>query len=103
MGQTSIPCTKAARDELAETKPENMSWSEYLLTLRDGSDQLEQSGGSLDDVLATTGVCQFGDVDVPEGGFEDIDEALDAIQASLGTVEERTGRIERMLDEVTGP
>jgi hypothetical protein len=42
MGQTSIPCSTTARDELAETKPPEMSWSEYLLALRDESDQLKQ-------------------------------------------------------------
>jgi len=33
MGQTSIPCSTAVRDELADDKPENASWSEYLSAL----------------------------------------------------------------------
>jgi len=37
MGQTSIPCDSGVRDRLAEDKPSDMSWSEYLSVLH--SDQ----------------------------------------------------------------
>jgi hypothetical protein len=39
------------------------------------------------------GKCVFGDV--PEGGFEDLQEAI-------ATVEERTGRIEKTLEDMGG-
>ena len=37
MGQTSIPCDSEVRDRLAEDKPTDQSWSEYLSVLH--SDQ----------------------------------------------------------------
>ena len=33
MGQTSIPVQEEVRDEIAEGKPDTMSWSEFLLRL----------------------------------------------------------------------
>jgi len=55
--QTSIPVDSGVRDRLAEDKPEDMSWSEYLSVLH--SDQeivVENDGGNssaidYDDVL----------------------------------------------------
>jgi len=75
--QTSIPVTRDARDELADTKPDGMSWSDYLVALRDESDQLKE---------------------IAMGGEPDLGE----LRSSVETIEARTGRIERQLDEVEG-
>lgn len=77
MGQTSIPCTEEARDRLAKQKPDDMTWSEFL------------RGAAGDDVVGSPRVGEVAD-------------ELASVQDAIATVEERTGRIERMLEEVTG-
>lgn len=70
--QTSIPCSREARDAHAAQKPDDVSWTDYLLALADERE------------IAT------------------VDPDLERIEATLATLEERTGRIERTLEEVTG-
>lgn len=93
MGQTSIPCTKEVRDELAETKPDGMSWSEYLIALRDESDQLKQS--FQDDVNPDLVAEQV--VDLLSAELLTVDQ-MDRIEDAVTTVEQRTGSIERTLE-----
>jgi hypothetical protein len=87
MGQTSIPLDSEVRDRLATDKPDDVSWSEFLSRLH--SDGEIMTGG---------GVIE-GDVE-----FEPLADAeqLERIEESVATVEERTGRIERMVEEVSG-
>jgi hypothetical protein len=76
MGQTSIPCTTDARDRLAAMKPEDMNWSEFLF-----------------------GLAEDGEVH----GRPDVDgvaEELQSINSALETVEQRTGNIERTLENL---
>lgn len=85
-----------------------LTWAEYI----DGEEPDAPAGVDTSEVAEevvdqltggeTSLACQFGDVDIPEGGFEDFADALERIEASTETVEERTGRIERTLDELTG-
>lgn len=60
-----------------------MSWSDYLIGLRDESDQLKEiaMNGSRDDTV-------YGEPDLSE------------IRASLETIEQRTGSIERTLEDL---
>lgn len=69
--------TEAARDELRDEKPDEMSWSEFLLQL---------SGN--------------WDGETSNGTPSDIDGQLDRIEASVATAEERTGDIQRTLEDL---
>lgn len=72
--QTSIPCTTDARDTLAEMKPDDTSWSEFLC-----------------------GIAEDGEVRGTEA-VGDLSDQLETIDSALTALEERTGRIERALD-----
>jgi len=78
MGQTSIPCTTDARDRLAEMKPDDMSWSEFLYGVAEDTEPIGR----------------------PQA--DEVAEELTAIKEALETVEERTGRIERTLEDLGG-
>jgi hypothetical protein len=73
------------RDELAELKPKTANWSEFLAALADIDDPPERT--------TSDAACAFGNA--PEGGFADLQDAL-------ATIEERTGRIERALEDMGG-
>jgi len=45
MGQTSIPCDSDVRDRLAEDKPDDQSWSEYLSVLHSDQEIVVDGGG----------------------------------------------------------
>jgi uncharacterized coiled-coil protein SlyX len=47
MGQTSIPCDSEVRDRLAEDKPEDASWSEYLSILHSDQEIVIESEASI--------------------------------------------------------
>lgn len=75
MGETSIPCTEATRDRLRDDKTPGVSWDRYLTDLLDDAQRARTADG-------------------PNA------EDLSSLAASLETVETRTGRIERILDDV---
>lgn len=77
MGETSIPCTEATRNRLRDGKTSGVSWDRYLNDLLDAAERADDYENSSTDVTV---------------------ELADAVK----TIEERTGRIERTLDEVTG-
>lgn len=54
MGRTSIPCSDETRDKLAENKPEDTNWDDYLLTLAGETDAVQTNSNELgfDDVKA---------------------------------------------------
>jgi hypothetical protein len=72
MGETSIPCTEATRDVLREDKTPGVSWDRYLT-----------------DLLA--------DAKRATDGGDDVDSLASAIE----TIETRTGRMERQLEQLT--
>jgi len=82
MGETSIPCGESTRDRLDELRgDEYKSWDAFLNHLADVWEQSEPTY----------------EATIPEGsdsGFEDIAEAVE-------TIEERTGRIERTLEDLS--
>lgn len=47
MGQTSIPCDSEVRDRLAEDKPADTSWSEYLSILHSDQEIVIESEASI--------------------------------------------------------
>lgn len=52
MGRTSIPCDDETRDKLAEQKPEDVNWDDFLLTLAGEADAVQTNSNELsfDDV-----------------------------------------------------
>lgn len=70
-----------------------MSWSEYLIALRDESDQLKQS--FQDDVNPDLVAEQV--VDLLSAELLTVDQ-MDRIEDAVTTVEQRTGSIERTLE-----
>ena len=76
---TSIPVTEAVRDELRDEKPEDKSWSDFLSQLAGNYD-----GGVSGDIPA------------------EVREQLDRIEASASAAEDRTGSIQRTVEDMEG-
>ena len=79
MGETSIPCRAETRDRLRDDKTAGVSWDRYLNDLLDAAERADDH-----------------EAGVPIG------EQLDRIQSAAETAEERTGTIERKVDELGG-
>lgn len=91
MGQTSIPCTTSVRDRLAEDKPNRVNWPEYLDALHKDAEFIIVN----DDVNIGDMVAELVDT-LGASDAEDIEQIKDA----LATVEQRTGNIERTLEDL---
>jgi NAD(P)-dependent dehydrogenase (short-subunit alcohol dehydrogenase family) len=76
VGETSIPCTESTRDRLRDDKTTGVSWDRYLNDLLDAAERVDDYENGAD--------------------VTDLSSLADAVE----TVETRTGKIERMLEEV---
>jgi hypothetical protein len=84
MGQTTIPCSETTHERLEDLRGGDFrSWDAFLNAL---ADAYEDDGT---DDLGVAGSTISGPV-------------LDDIQKSLETVETRTGRIEKTLEDLGG-
>lgn len=78
MGETSIPCEEETRDRLTELRGDRYkSWDGFLMHMADVWEQREQDS---DDDFA----------------------GLESLEASVQTIETRTGRIEREIENLGG-
>lgn len=80
MGQTTITLSDDQKDALAETKPDNMSWGDYLTALREESDQLKTDTSERDG----------------EAFADRLDGVEDAVQEATTTIQS----VERSVDEL---
>lgn len=78
MGETSIPCREETRDRLRDDKTSGVSWDRYLNDLLDAAERADdyESGAEVND--------------------------LGSLASSIETIETRTGRLERQLEEMEG-
>jgi len=76
MGETSIPCREDTRDRLRDDKTSGVSWDRYLNDLLDAAERADDHANG-------------AEVD----GF-------DSLASSVEAIEQRTGRIERTLEEM---
>lgn len=76
MGETSIPCTETTRDRLRDDKTAGVSWDRYLNDLLDAAERADdhENGASVD--------------------------GLSSLADSVETIEMRTNRLERMLEDL---
>ena len=81
---TTLSVTQSTVDHLKEAKPEDMSWNEFLY------------GVAEDGTIGTTGEAQ------PTGVDADLHADIETIVKTMKTIEERTGRIDRMIEQMGG-
>jgi len=79
--QTSITLQKDAKERLNDSKPDDMSWTEFAYGITEDGEMAESSGE-------------------PQGTA--IDGQLQEVLSALKTIEERTGRLEKQLDDIGG-
>lgn len=81
MGESSLPCGTSTRERLEEMRGENFrSWDAFLNYLGDMFEEYDE--------------------EYANSGFDDGVADLESLASSVETVEERTGRIERTLEEL---
>lgn len=84
---TSIRVTEAAKDEAEDSKRDDETWNDYLRRCTDNPPETREFVPA---------------ADVAGGEIGDVDLGTDEIAGSLSTIEERTGRIERLLEDLGG-
>jgi hypothetical protein len=76
MGETSIPCQEETRDRLRDDKTVGVSWDRYLNDLLDAAERVDDYENA------------------PEV------DGLESLASAVETIETRTGRIERTLEDM---
>jgi hypothetical protein len=100
---TTIRVTEAAKAQAEQSKREDETWNDYILRCSENPPEVKEFVPAS---AVETGAGMDGDAGIPPGLLEvrdvteeDLEEIKDEMRA-LSTVEERTGRIERMLEEL---
>lgn len=91
---TSIPCQETTRDRLKDIRDgEFRSWDEFLHALADTYEGLDTTDAESEVEIDAAQQLELAAID----GLED---TFGSVESSVETIEERTGRIERQLEDL---